>query len=203
MLDPSRCGEEYFFTGNPEAGCLILPLDPDSVAFRCRMPGYFSSHLKTDESARDAILEFARKALDRKVRYVSDDTPARLGPDSYDCSGFVGKAYEAAGLGYTTYGGGIPNVEALLQDTEVFERIDLDQARPGDLVVHLGVQGERANHIGIFTRNESGTVFEISALTRGRAATRDRDSPDFKSSVIEHPAHWIGNNPMILRWRIK
>ncbi len=88
------------------------------------MPGYFSSYLKTDESTRDEILEVARKTLDRKIRCVSDDTPARLGPDSSNCSGFVGKAYEAAGLGYTTYSGGIPNVEALLQDAEVFERID-------------------------------------------------------------------------------
>ena len=167
------------------------------------MPGYFSSHLKTNESARDAILEFARKALDRKIRYVSDDTPARLGPDSYDCSGFVGKAYEAAGLGYTTYSGGIPNVEALLQYTEVFERIDLDQARPGDLVVHVKGERVRLNHIGIFTRNESGTVFEISALTRNNDATEPIDHPAFRTSVVEHPVQWIGNDPMILRWKIK
>ena len=90
-----------------------------------------------------------------------------------------------------------------IQIPEVFERIDLHQALPGDLVVHVKGELVSSNHIGIFTRNESGTVFEISALKRNGDATKSIDDPAFRTSVVEHPVQWIGNDPMILRWKIK
>ncbi len=88
-----------------------------------------------------------------------------------------------------------------IQIPEVFERIDLDQARPGDLVVHVGIPRKTPNHVGIFTRSSGESIFEVSALTRNGDANRGFEHPDFKTSVVEHPASWIGSPSFILRWK--
>jgi len=150
-------------------------------------PPVVSSRRPISDKEREKILAFARKALDRKIRYTNVDSPGRLGPDSYDCSGFVGKAYEDAGLGFTTPSEAIPNVETLATDSEVFEHIPTDEALPGDLVLHLKTDGVQSNHVGIYTGGGEGDLLEISALKRGGDAMKNISDPDFRTSVVEHP----------------
>jgi cell wall-associated NlpC family hydrolase len=97
---------------------------------------------------RSSILKGA-KALRDGSKIIKYSQINRLGPDSYDCSGFVTSMYAAAGMPI-----GFPNVEgiiALANSNGPFREVTLQEAEPGDLVIWKKSEGKNTyNHVAIF-----------------------------------------------------
>jgi cell wall-associated NlpC family hydrolase len=113
---------------------------PGSIA----KPGYPA----ITPAIRQVILNKA-KALRDGAKIIKYSQANRLGPDSYDCSGFVTSMYAAAGLGF-----GNPSVKqifALAGLNGPFREISVNEAQPGDLVAWKETEGENTyDHVAVF-----------------------------------------------------
>ncbi|MGK5089293.1 NlpC/P60 family protein [Bdellovibrionota bacterium FG-2] len=152
--------------------------------------------IRLTSAIRTAIVASLRSMTDpgTKIRYSQDE---RLGPSSFDCSGLVYYQYQTAGIDSKNM------TVAELAASDKFREISLEQAKAGDLIVHLKADDHTttSNHIGIYTgTDDAGNPLEISATTRKGFAELPPDDPDFKSSVIELKAKLFGNKWRFYQW---
>ena len=145
----------------------------------------------TKEGREKILLEAQRLAGMTDIQYSKAN---RTGPKSFDCSGFVWKMYEQAGYDF-----GLKDAAGIAADKDHFVEVaDQRDARPGDLVVHLGVKD---NHVGILSGfNPDGEPSETSATTRAGDAKRPVSDPYFQSSIYETPV--AGPRGFKGQWRI-
>jgi hypothetical protein len=159
-------------------------------------------------NARTAIVAAATGFLQRDTQYTQSPE-GRQGPDSFDCSGFVGFVYAQAGMGYATPGARMPSVSELVAPGSPFARLAAGAAPlPGDLIVHLKSDGNSDEHVGIFAGfAPSGEPFEISAQTKHDkrtgvdAAKIPIGSPGHKPSIGKTEAPAFGTPWRVYRWR--
>ena len=88
-----------------------------------------------EKVARETILETALGQVGRPYRYGGDT------PDGFDCSGLVAYSYAQAGISVPHFTG------ALLK---AGSSIDLDDARPGDLLFYRFDKSPNALHVAIY-----------------------------------------------------
>lgn len=104
---------------------------------------------------RHGLVEYAQQFLGRPYKY------AAKGPESFDCSGFTTYIFKSAGIT-------LP-VSSRLQ-AEHGEAVDLEDAKPGDLLVFKSpTKGvERVGHVGMVVSNDAeGIRFIHSSTGRG------------------------------------
>ncbi|MBF0364854.1 MAG: C40 family peptidase [Oligoflexia bacterium] len=194
--------DEGFESTNIDIGKILKKTDLDFEKYLVRGSGPITP------KEGQAIVDFANKKFvgNETLRY-SDDPKERGGPKAYDCSGFVHAVYEKMGMPYGTKRIPIPRVQDIVDDTERWKEISIDEARPGDLVIHLQGEGykkiAKSNHIGILSkRKDNGDVIEISAQIRGGLARLDPTSPHYENPINASPSDYFGDKFRILR-RIK
>ncbi len=174
------------------------------VPITVRVFKYLWSELKAEikkiirltSAIRTAIVASLRSMINpgTKIRYSQEE---RLGPSSFDCSGLVYYQYQTAGIDSKNM------AVAELAASAKFREISPDQAKPGDLIIHLKADDRttKSDHIGIYTgTDDTGNPLEISATTRKGFAELPPDDPDFQSSVIELKAKLFGNKWRFYQW---
>lgn len=116
----------------------------------------------------------------------------RLGPNSYDCSGFVSSALDAAGMkgvkGLNTVGM-LTHSNAMGQHGKDFKQVDLQHAKKGDIVVTGGLGGAgAAGHVFFLAEDYHGGDTKVLECT---AADGDHKSPN--GGVFDtRPFKWAG-----------
>lgn len=150
------------------------------------------------EPAREKVMSISRAFIAPNVNIqYSQDSKKRIGPRSFDCSGFVSYIYNKAGLELSKANGGVPTVRDIIAKDGMFHEIDEEDAKIGDLIVHTG----KSNHVGIYSgKDEQGNIKEISATTRNNYAKLDPSNFMFKTSIVEHPPVHIGKSWHFYRW---
>jgi cell wall-associated NlpC family hydrolase len=88
-----------------------------------------------DTATREAVIETALGQVGRPYRYGG------ASPDGFDCSGLVQYSYAQAGVR-------LPHNTSQLLD--LGSRIDLDEARPGDLVFYRFADPKNSLHVAIY-----------------------------------------------------
>lgn len=88
-----------------------------------------------ERAKRETIVETALGQVGRPYRYGGDD------PDGFDCSGLVEYSYADAGIH-------VPHNTSALR--KAGHRIDLDDARPGDLLFYRFEHSPNSLHVAIF-----------------------------------------------------
>ncbi len=88
-----------------------------------------------EKVAREAIIETALGQVGRPYRYGGDT------PDGFDCSGLVAYSYGEAGIQ-------VPHNTTTLR--KAGSRIDLDDARPGDLLFYRFDKSPNSLHVAIY-----------------------------------------------------
>jgi cell wall-associated NlpC family hydrolase len=88
-----------------------------------------------EKVAREAIIETALGQVGRPYRYGGNT------PDGFDCSGLVAYSYAEAGIS-------VPRSTSALR--KAGSRIDLDEARPGDLLFYRFEKSPNALHVAIY-----------------------------------------------------
>ncbi len=133
------------------------------------------------------------------------------GSDGYiDCSRMAHQIYKNSNLDYGTGKGGVSKAvqeivyEAVKGQGNLMQ-IPSDQAKLGDIVVHLEIENlSYDNHMGIVTEiDANGNVTkELSAQTRNLLAT-DRTLPEFKAAPKESKPGVFGEKWRVYRWSKK
>ncbi|MBF0314012.1 MAG: C40 family peptidase [Oligoflexia bacterium] len=119
-------------------------------------------------------------------------------PDTFDCSSFVHLVYTDRGMPYGTKENPAPNVQSIINDQEHWKEIALDEAQPGDLIIHLqgeaGKKTPKYNHVGIFSGidKRTGAYMEISAQSR-RGKAKLKDAKKREAPVQNSPTHFFGD----------
>ncbi|MEV7792992.1 NlpC/P60 family protein [Streptomyces sp. NPDC087512] len=85
---------------------------------------------RSTERGRKAV-EYATAQVGKPYRWGAE------GPDSYDCSGLTSQAWIAAGQG-------VPRTSQ--QQWKQLERVDIEDMRPGDLIIYF----DDASHVGMY-----------------------------------------------------
>lgn len=95
-----------------------------------------------------------------------------LGPDCFDCSGFVGQVYSSVGVK-------LPRKASDLAESKLFEKVDGDDAKPGDIVLFDLAGRGYVDHVGILL-----TDFRMihSSTSRG-VVIDDIQKPPFLSGL--------------------
>jgi len=88
-----------------------------------------------EKAARESVIETALGQVGRPYRYGGDT------PEGFDCSGLVAYSYAEAGIQ-------VPHSTASLR--KAGSRIDLDEARPGDLLFYRFDRSPNALHVAIY-----------------------------------------------------
>ena len=115
------------------------------------------SSTRSNEQMRAAAVEYAKKQVLAKKRYVWGDE----GPTTFDCSGLVYAAYRAAGLGW-------PNWDRL--NSSLYwvstKRVPLSEMVPGDLLFY-SYKGtvSTIHHISIYAGD--GMMWEAHSKNKG------------------------------------
>jgi cell wall-associated NlpC family hydrolase len=115
------------------------------------------SSIRSNEQMRAVAVEYAKKQVLAKKRYVWGDE----GPTTFDCSGLVYAAYKAAGLGW-------PNWDRL--NSSLYwvstKRIPLSQIVPGDLLFY-SYKGtvSTIHHLSIYAGD--GMMWEAHSTKKG------------------------------------
>jgi cell wall-associated NlpC family hydrolase len=151
---------------------------------------------------RDKILEKAKELRDgSKILKYSQTN--RLGPDSYDCSGFVTSMYAAAGLPF-----GNPNtagILALARKGCPFKEVTPDEAEPGDLIVWMKGEGDNTyDHVAIYDGEQTvkGVKDDAVISTSSTASKENRNT--IQEILIKYMLGKNKNNPIhVLKWSLQ
>jgi cell wall-associated NlpC family hydrolase len=124
---------------------------PEALAF---VPD--SQHINTGSTTPEELLVFARSLIGTGYRYASADPAV-----GFDCSGFLTYVFDHFHIAVPRSSIDYSNVE---------RKIDLTDAKPGDLVLFTGTDSTNrlVGHIGIITLNENGECYFIHS-TSGKA----------------------------------
>jgi cell wall-associated NlpC family hydrolase len=88
-----------------------------------------------EKAARETIIETALGQVGRPYRYGGDT------PEGFDCSGLVAYSYAEAGIQ-------VPHNTTALR--KAGSRVDLDDARPGDLLFYRFDRSPNSLHVAIY-----------------------------------------------------
>lgn len=113
-----------------------------------------------EKVAREAIIETALGQVGRPYRYGGDT------PDGFDCSGLVAYSYAEAGIA-------VPHNTTALR--RAGSRIDLDEARPGDLLFYRFEKSPNTLHVAIYLGH--GKMVHAPASGKQVAVIHTDDSP--------------------------
>jgi len=105
------------------------------LAFTALLQGCANMGSGQEKVAREAIIETALGQVGRPYRYGGDT------PDGFDCSGLVAYSYAEAGIQ-------VPHNTTALR--KAGSRIDLDEARPGDLLFYRFEKSPNSLHVAIY-----------------------------------------------------
>ncbi|MBK9530363.1 MAG: C40 family peptidase [Chitinophagaceae bacterium] len=115
-----------------------------------------SQHINTGSTTPEELLAFAQSLIGTAYSYASVDPAV-----GFDCSGFLTYVFNHFHIAVPRSSIDYSNVE---------RKIDLADAKPGDLVLFTGTDSTNrlAGHIGIITSNEKGKCYFIHS-TSGKA----------------------------------
>lgn len=129
------------------------------------------SRIASEDLDTSSASPFQRAVLRKALEYVGTRYCfGGTGPDCFDCSGFVGQMYRNAGAT-------IPRKASEMAESDLFEHITLEQAKPGDLVFFDLAGRGSIDHVGIVL---SGFSMIHSSTSRG-VVRDDIQKPPFSS----------------------
>jgi len=113
-----------------------------------------------EKVTRETILETALGQVGRPYRYGGST------PDGFDCSGLVAYSYAQAGIS-------VPHYTTALR--KAGSRIDLDDARPGDLLFYRFEKSPNSLHVAIYLGH--GKMVHAPAAGREVSVVHIDDKP--------------------------
>jgi cell wall-associated NlpC family hydrolase len=136
--------------------CALLLL----LSFAALLQGCANMGSGQEKVAREAIIETALGQVGRPYRYGGDT------PQGFDCSGLVAYSYAEAGIA-------VPHSTSALR--KAGSRIDLDDARPGDLLFYRFDRSPNALHVAIYLGH--GKMVHAPAAGKEVSVIHIEDSP--------------------------
>ncbi len=122
----------------------------------------------------DSIMLIAESQLGTPYKYGSK-TPDQ----SFDCSGFVSYVYGECGVDHVRTSRGFQSLG---------QKIDREEARPGDCILFSGTKSSTVGHIGIVVENdEDGLQFIHCSSSKKHfgVVITDLESTGYKSRFVE------------------